>query len=466
MSRYHLLIIGVILSLSLNLNTRYLSQTEPVQVEKSWVVVDFPRHILFHLKAQSQSEITQILLVYGTDSVTCINNEAHQQVEFQPSKSISVEWDWDLNRSGGMPPGVELWWRWELTDSSGNQYVTERFSSVISDNNFSWQSLKNNSISVYWSSGNATFGAMVLNQAVQSLDRLSQKAGLTYPNAINIFVYPSAEDLKKATLHMPDWIGGIAFSEFNTTIMAIGPNETAWISKVVPHELSHLVTDYRTFNCSGGRVPTWLNEGLAMFAEGKAKEDDLNDLTRAIRSGDLPGLTGLTAGFAANGAISNYEYTYSQVIITYLIDTYGVEKLDALLGKIKGGVEIDDALQEIYGLDTNGIDKGWRNSVGLAPVTGETGGSPTPTLPRTKVPTLALWTPVKSLAVPSETPQPSPTQPVVTQIPSLPPILPTPTATSVNPSSGQPSAWIYLAGGVVLIGLLVFTVVAILKRSR
>ena len=35
----------------------------------------------------------------------------------------------------------------------------------------------------------------------------------------------------------------------------------------VIHELAHLLVEEVTFNCFGG-LPTWLDEGLAVYAEG------------------------------------------------------------------------------------------------------------------------------------------------------------------------------------------------------
>jgi len=461
-----LLIFWCLTSLPFPASFTAVRQTSNIQIEKSWVVVNFPRHINFNLKAQSPSEINQVVLIYGTNARTCVGSEARQQVEFTPAKAIALNWDWDLNLSGSLPPGVQVWWQWEIQDAAGNKLLTDRTTAIVEDNNYTWQTLKNNAITVYWSKGSTAFGQMVLDQAVASLDRLSTKAGLNYPNPVSIYVYPSAEDLKNATLHMPDWIGGLAIADYDTTIMGIDPNDTAWISQVVPHELSHLVSDYRIFNCSGGHMPTWLNEGLAMFAEGNAKSADIESLKKAIQNGDVPGLNGLTAGFAASGVISNYEYTYSQLVVTYLIDTYGVEKMDALLGKIKEGNEIDTALQAVYGVDTIAIDKNWRTKLGIAPVSEVTQATLAPTVQRTKVPTLALWTQAPSPTVITQTPLPTAAPPTATPAATNTAVPATPTPLPPANTAEPTPTWLFIGGGVLLIGLLVTGAVLYLKRSR
>ena len=47
------------------------------------------------------------------------------------------------------------------------------------------------------------------------------------------------------------------------------------------HELAHLLLAEVTFNCFG-RLPTWLNEGLAVYSEGDLPEFQRRALDAAV----------------------------------------------------------------------------------------------------------------------------------------------------------------------------------------
>ncbi len=437
-----------------------------ILVIKNTAEVDFPRYVDFNLVAQSDAEINQVILVYGTSGRTCLSGEARQALEFKPDKSVVLNWNWDLIRSSSFPPGVEIWWKWEIQDAAGNRMVTETSNVTIEDSNYSWQVLKTDAITVFWAEGDSSFGNLMMYQSQQSLERLEKEAGLSLPNEIKIYVYPSAEEIQSATLHMPDWTGGLAYPEHDTTLIGVDPRNSAWASKIVPHELSHLVTGWRVFNCSGGEMPTWLSEGLARFAEGKMPEKDITDLKKAINAGDVPGLKGLTSGFAASSDVSAYEYTYSGMVVSYLLEKFGVSKMDALLGKIKEGSQIDDALAAVYELDTVELDKLWRTSVGLMPAAEVTSAPPTPTAQRTKVPTLALWT--LAAATPTNTVIALPTAiSTATPLPATDvPISPSPTALPATTNAEGMPIWGFAIGGVVIAIIAASLAFYFIKRSR
>ncbi|MEM9775938.1 MAG: peptidase MA family metallohydrolase, partial [Chloroflexota bacterium] len=118
-------------------------------------------------------------------------------------------------------------------------------------------------------------------------------------------------------------------------------------------------------------------------------------------------------------------YTQSYIIVKYLIDTYGSDKMAELLNTVKSGNRIDTALEIVYGFDTSELDAEWRGTTGFAA---------TPTLEvdaldetPTAVPTLALANPLESL--PTSTPTPVPPTPVPATATSEPTATANPTET-------------------------------------
>jgi hypothetical protein len=227
----------------------------------------------------------------------------------------------------------------------------------------------------------------MLNAGVEGLRRNKEQAGLITDASIDIYVYPNYNDMKDAILYEPSWTGGMAFPEYNILIMGLSGSDANWDQNTVIHELTHILIGHFTFSCIGS-VPTWLNEGLAMFSEGKLEADMQSQLDQSIHNNTLLTVRSLNGGFSELSDKANLSYGQSQSIVSFLINTYGQEKLTQLLADLRDAKTIDDALREVYGFDTDGLEDAWRQSIGAAPraVSAQPTAQPTPTFVPTYVP--------------------------------------------------------------------------------
>jgi len=162
----------------------------------------------------------------------------------------------------------------------------------------------------------------------------------------------------------------MAFTEFGIVAIGISPSNLEWGRRTVAHELAHLVTYQMTYNPYGD-IPTWLNEGLSMYAEGGLTPQEKAILSDAIRKDELVSVRSLSSSFPARGEIT-LHYAESYSLVEFLIDTYGNEKMLQLLATFKQGKSYDDALLEVYGFDTDGLEDAWRISLGLKPLVATT----------------------------------------------------------------------------------------------
>jgi tetratricopeptide (TPR) repeat protein len=119
--------------------------------------------------------------------------------------------------------------------------------------------------------------------------------------------------------------------------------DQAWLSRVLRHEYVHALLHDRT----GGEiftVPTWLNEGLAMQLAG----DPWPDIDQIAR-GDitLVPLNYLERGFAGlpqDGAM--VAYLEGNSATRYLIDRYGMGKVQDLIENLATGQHISSAMKD------------------------------------------------------------------------------------------------------------------------
>ncbi len=418
---------------------------EGVNIRIDRATVQFPIQVDFFLQAYHPSGIEGVILHYGTNGRTCLSSHAQQRLEFEPGPRVDLTWEWELKRSGALPPQAEIWWQWEIVDADGEAHWTDRQTLVFADPRYEWRTITQGPVTLYWFEGDQAFGQFLVNLAISGLERLEAFTGVQPDGPINLIVYPSAEHVRDVLIHTYEWTGGVALSAYNTTILGIAPSERDWAARVIPHELSHLVTGAATFNCQGVQQPTWLNEGLAEYAEGPLPEWRMQLVVAALEEDRLPPLRSLSRRFPGSSGGASLSYAQSAAVVHYLVSEFGAEKVNDLLAALQSGQAIEPALGSVYGFDTDGLENRWRVSLGhpervlSAPPAGAQ-GDPTP------VPTLSLWTPSgQGTAPPSVTPEPTPAPATPTATPVR--IVKSQTHKTIARAQVPDRSWIWIALG-------------------
>ena len=142
--------------------------------------------------------------------------------------------------------------------------------------------LSSGDLRLHWYGNDQAFAQTMLDAGVEGLRRNNEQAGLITDTPIDLYVYPNYDDMKDAILYEPSWTGGMAFPEYSIFIMGISESDSTWDQNTVIHELTHILIGHVTFSCIG-TVPTWLNEGLAMFSEGELDSYAQDQLDQAIQ---------------------------------------------------------------------------------------------------------------------------------------------------------------------------------------
>ncbi len=350
--------------------------------------LDFPNTITFSASLQSSSTITSVMLEYGTEEQTCGQVVAKAYPQITPAASLNVEWTWDMRQSGSLPPGATIWWRWHFTDESGKETVSERKSVTWLDDVHPWQTVSDGDLRLHWYGFEKSFAQEMLASGVRGLEFNATQSGLKTEAPIDLYVYANYDDMREAILYEPSWTGGMAFSEHNIVIMGTSSGaDTSWDKSTVIHELTHVLVGHLTFSCLGD-VPTWLNEGLAVYSEGDLDAVSAAQLNAAIKNNELLTVRSLSVGFSEVSDKASLSYSQSYSIIKFLIESYGQDKMTELLTTLRDGSTVDEALRKVYGLDVDGLEAAWRTAVGAAPapVSAQPTAQPTPTFVPTFVP--------------------------------------------------------------------------------
>ena len=318
------------------------------EVKVSEATLQFPESISFHLEISGQRSIENIDVEFGTNHVFSCASTSYwtARTDIDPGEEVSVTWDWDMRRRGSMPPGAAIWWRWRVTDDEGREFLTPRQETAFADERFDWQSHTDGNVTFHWYNGGDDFGRRIADGVRSGLETLELGKELVEP--ISVFVYESSQDVQGAVLFAQTWTGGLAYVQHNIILITVNPAEFERDLPGVVHELAHLLVEEVTFNCFGG-LPTWLDEGLAVYAEGGLPDLQQIAIEEAIANDDLISLRSLNSSFPAghSGAILSYALSYS--LVDYLLDTHGWPKMQELLAVFSLGSTDEKAILQVYG---------------------------------------------------------------------------------------------------------------------
>ncbi|MGB1640474.1 MAG: peptidase MA family metallohydrolase, partial [Pseudohongiellaceae bacterium] len=196
----------------------------------------------------------------------------------------------------------------------------------------------------------------------ESWETLTAKYGFEPEGKVLIEVFENSADFAVRSVGLPD-IGPLVGICFGKVITLISPDTlTANWQEIVWHEFMHVITLQMTQN----RMPRWLSEGISVWEEREGRpywgRRQGLDLIRAAQEQKLLPVGELNSGFsgARNNADLSFAYFQSYLVVDYIAQTYGFEKLVELIyqyGEIK---EDADRFRNVFELDNDDFDAGFR----------------------------------------------------------------------------------------------------------
>jgi hypothetical protein len=281
---------------------------------------------------------------------------------FTPSSTVDAEWTWDM-RKANLPTGAKVQYWWTIEDDAENIETSEVYFVDFNDTRYSWQSISEGPLTLYWYKGEKSFAQELLDAGTQALEKLAGDTNSRLERPVIIYIYANSQDLQGSMIFPREWTGGVTFAEFSTIAIGVSENELEWGKNALAHELGHMYTHQHTYSPYGASLPTWIDEGLAMYAESDKDVYLEKTFQKAIAENELISLRSLSSPFSAVPEVAYLSYAQSLSVVEYLINNYGREKIMHLLTAIKEGESCDQALTEIYGFDQDGLEAQWREAI-------------------------------------------------------------------------------------------------------
>jgi len=381
-----ILLVLAVLALTLSFNAP-VSAASGITLSGSSVQSAFPNSLTFAIQAKSDVNITQLRIHYIVKRQNYADVTSEGWPQFSPAASVSAQWVWDM-RNSSLPPGAQVQYWWTAVDAAGKTAETASATVSFDDTRYKWQSITTPPVTIEWYNGSSSFAGALMSAAQDGLKRIENDTGAIPAGNVVIYIYASAAELQGAQLFAQQWEGGATYAEYNVIAIAVSTSDLGYGQRAVPHELTHWIVHQITFNNYGAGLPTWLDEGLATYGESTTLNPDYQSaLNYAIQNDQLISVRSLSSPFSSVAQQAYISYGESNSVVTFMIKTYGKDKIQQLLQVFHDGSNYDAALEQVYGFDQDGLYKLWLQSIHVtlpattpatSPATSPSASSPSP----------------------------------------------------------------------------------------
>ncbi|MGH9744476.1 MAG: tetratricopeptide repeat protein [Candidatus Acidiferrales bacterium] len=173
----------------------------------------------------------------------------------------------------------------------------------------------------------------------------------TPPEAIGVILYTDQAfaDITRA----PGWVGALNDGRLRIPVQGLS-SVTSELARVLKHELTHSFIAQKT----RGRAPTWLQEGVAQFMEGRRSNNSAGALVELVGQGRAPSLQMLEGSWMGlSGGAASFAYAYALAAVESIIQSGGMSDISRLLDRISTAPSMDAALRDALHSDYADLDQ-------------------------------------------------------------------------------------------------------------
>ena len=324
---------------------------------------NYPKNLTFKLTAKADVEITDVSLSYQLTgrNTSGLGKPATFTAGKAVSSEIIVKTDPD---SEWIPVGNEFVWHFELTLADGSVFKGTDQKFLFLPSGKDWQTSTSPLVTVYYYGDRASTAARFTAAADTVFKKMAEgllKTDLTR-KPVKVVLFTDSKELAESE-------PGKGTTDGNSGVVTCGyrPGSANDIITVAAscggsssvdtfrHEFAHII------NQSAGesplvKLPFWLDEGLAVYSQdSQADYVSAFQATVARTKSVIPFDRMNLIPSDPNAIIAGYGQGYAMT--KYLIDTYGADKMAALLALTKKQTRFDVALKQTYGFDISGFEK-------------------------------------------------------------------------------------------------------------
>ena len=158
---------------------------------------------------------------------------------------------------------------------------------------------------------------------------------------------------------IPEWGEAVTFSRSNTIVLKspYWSESRRTFKATVIHELVHVILAQFM---EQQPIPTWLNEGLAVYFSGERQLASSSLVGKALTTNSLIPLNNINhvLQFQRDKALLAYQESF--LAVNYLIEHFGKTSLVTLLESLKNNASLDNAFRTATQLTFQEFEQKWR----------------------------------------------------------------------------------------------------------
>lgn len=169
------------------------------------------------------------------------------------------------------------------------------------------------------------------------------------PVVVILYTREAFQDITRA----PAWAGAVYDGRIRVPVQGLSA-VTPDLSRVMRHELVHSFITQKTH----GRCPTWLQEGIAQWFEGRRSREEAGGLINVYAHNAGPSLADLEGSWMAlPGDAAGLAYAWSLAAVEAIIHQGGMSDVTRLLDQIAATGSTEAALREVLHSSYSDLDE-------------------------------------------------------------------------------------------------------------
>lgn len=339
------------------------AQTKGMTVLVTEVTSEFPEGIRFKIEIQSENHIDNIAVNFRKGQET---RGVYEYLDFEETDPIKAELFWRTNTSARyIPPGTIITYNFEIGDSEGNRHSTPKSEFVYYDSRFDWEEIEEGLVAVAYHGPVVTRAKIILDSITETLNNMASVLGADTSTPIRVTMYNNVKEMLIAlppgstTIRRELITEGQAFTSVGTLLVLGGGRGSKGTAS---HEVTHIL-NHRAGDSVIGKVPAWLDEGLAEFGNISPGFSYDIALEFALANDRLLPITSMPT---LPGDPEDVIIFYGQArsIVKFMVAAYGPEQMRKLMATMKAGANVEDAIFEVYGITRIMLENQWRETIG------------------------------------------------------------------------------------------------------
>ena len=180
---------------------------------------------------------------------------------------------------------------------------------------------------------------------------LESQLDYTPPEQIAVILYTRQgfEDITR----VPGWVGALNDGRLRIPVQGL-TSVTPELAHVLKHELTHSFVGQKTRY----RAPTWLQEGVAQWMEGRRCTSAAGTLLDVAGKGQLPSLAAMEGSWMSlDSSSAAFSYAWSLAVVESIIDAGGVSDISRLLDSVASAPSTEAAVRDVLHTDYDGLQQ-------------------------------------------------------------------------------------------------------------